>query len=75
MRCVVLRGKQKRRDTSPGVQQGVQQHETPSTELVEYEVPVLHQQVKDVITTQDNVAYGGNIPIQQNIAYEQVHVL
>ena len=71
---VFLRGRQKRRDTSPGVQQGVHQQEVPSTELVEYEVPVLHQQVKDVITIQDNVAYGEKISTQQNVAYGQVHV-
>ena len=71
---VVLKGRQKCRHTCPGVQQGVHQQETPSTELVEYEVPVLNQQRKDVITTQDNVAYGGIISLQQNVAYEQVHV-
>ena len=73
--CVVMRGRQKRRDTSPDVQQGVHQQETPSNEFVEYEVPVLNQQREDVITTQDNVAYGGKISLQQNVAYEQVHVL
>ena len=74
MWCVVLRGRQNRRDTSSGVQQGVHQQESPSTELVEYEVPVLHQQRKDVIITQDNVAYGEKISLQQNVAYEQVQV-
>ena len=71
---VFLRGRQKRRNTSLGVQQGVHKQETPSAELVEYEVPVLNQQRKNVITTQDNVAYGGIISLQQNVAYEQVHV-
>ena len=55
------------------MQQGVQQQETPSTELVEYEVPVLNQHRKGVIITQDNVAYVGKISLQQNMAYEQVH--
>ena len=47
---------------------------TPSTELVEYEVPVFNKQEIQTITTQDNVAYTGNISLQQNVAYEQVHI-
>ena len=43
----------------------------PSAELVEYEVPVFNKQEMQSITTQDNVAYAGNISLQQNVAYEQ----
>ena len=54
------------------MQQGAHQIETTSTELVVYEVPVLKQQGEDVVT-QDNVAYGRNISLQKNVAYERVH--
>ena len=73
MWCVVLRRRQKRKDTPPGVQQREQQPMTPSTEFVEYEVPVFNKQEIQSITTQDNVAYTGNISLEQNVAYEQVH--
>ena len=69
---VVLR-RQKRKDTSPNAQLCVQQPMTPSTELVEYEVPVLKQQRQE-FTIQDNVAYGEKITAQQNIAYGQVYM-
>ena len=68
---VVLSRRQKRKDTSPGVQQEEQQQITPSTELVEYEIPVFNKQEIQSITTQDNVAYAGNISLQQNVSYEQ----
>ena len=59
---VVLRRKQKRKDTSPGVQQGEQQQMgTPSVEPVEYEVSVFNTQDIQSVTTQDNV-------LQQNVA-------
>ena len=29
---------------------------------------------QNAISTQDNVAYGGTIPLKQNEAYEQVHI-
>ena len=74
--CVFLRRGGKR-ETSPGVQQDtlVQQTVPPSTELVEYEIPVFKEQGILSITTQDNVAYSGNIFLQQKYpTYEQVHV-
>ena len=75
MWCVVLRRRQKRKDTSSFVQQEKKQPMgTPSAELVEYEVPVFNKQDIQSITTQDNVAYAGNISLQQNVAYEQVHI-
>ena len=73
MWCVVLRGRQKRKSNSPCVQQGAQSKETSSTELVEYAVPCLTQRDKS-FSAQDNVAYKGNISLQQNVAYEQVHL-
>ena len=54
--------RQKRRDTFPYVKQ---QQETPSAELVKYEVPVFDRQ--------DNMAGDGNIVLCQNVAYEKVH--
>ena len=42
---------------------------------VVYDVPVLkEQQNLQTISTQDNVAYSGTIPLQQNVAYEQVQI-
>ena len=63
-----------KKDTSPGVQQEEQQPMgIPLAELVEYEVPVFNKQEIQTITTQDNVAYAGNISLQQNEAYKHVH--
>ena len=59
--CVVLKKRQKKRDTFPGVQQ---QQETPSAELVVYDVPVFDKQ--------DNKANDGNIALHENVAYEQI---
>ena len=36
-----------------------------------YDTPIIREQS---ISTQDNVAYGGTIPLKQNEAYQQVHV-
>ena len=48
------------------------------TELatVIYDTPHVIKEHNDqsAISTQDNVAYGGTIPLKQNEAYEQVHI-
>ena len=41
---------------------------------VEYEVPVVKGHKDQNISTQDNIAYGDNILVQQNAAYKQVHL-
>ena len=38
--------------------------------LVVYDVPVLKDHHNQTISTQDNVAYAGTIPLQKNVAYE-----
>ena len=38
------------------------------------DVPVLKDHQNQTISTQDNVAYGGTIPLQQNVAYEQASI-
>ena len=58
---------------------GMQDDKSGTHELtsVVYDVPVLkEQQNLQTISTQDNVAYSGTIPLQQNVAYEhmQVHI-
>ena len=49
-----------------------------ATELatVIYDTPHVIKEHNDqsAISTQDNVAYGGTIPLKQNEAYEQVHI-
>ena len=51
---------------------GMQDDKSGTHELtsVVYDVPVLKDQ-NQTISIQDNVAYGGNIPLRQNVAYEQ----
>ena len=48
------------------------------TELatVIYDTPhvIKEQNDQSAISTQDNVAYGGTIPLKQNEAYGQVHI-
>ena len=56
---------------------GMQDDKSGTHELtsVVYDVPILkEQQNLQSISTQDNVAYSGTIPLQQNVAYEQVHI-
>ena len=55
---------------------GMQDDKSGTHELtsVVYDAPVLKDHQNQTISTQDNVAYGGTIPLQQNVAYEQVHV-
>ena len=55
---------------------GMQDDKSGAHELtsVVYDVPVLKDRQNQTISTQDNVAYGGTIPLQQNVVYEQVHV-
>ena len=38
-----------------------------------YDTPVIKEHNNQSISTQDNVAYGGTIPLKQNEAYDQVH--
>ena len=71
MWCLILKRRQKKKDTSPCVQQGEKHQMAHLAELVEYEVPVSNKQENQSITTQDNVAYAGNISLQQNVAYDQ----
>ena len=78
--CVILRGGKRIRNSSKrdkSLSTGVPTddkcgaHElTP----VEYEVPVLKRHKNQNISTQDNIAYGDNILVQQNAAYKQVHI-
>ena len=56
---------------------GIQDDKSGTHELtsVVYDVPVLKDHQNQTISTQDNVAYEGTIiPLQQNVAYEQVHI-
>ena len=55
---------------------GMQDDKSGAHELtsVVYDVPVLKDHQNQTISTQDNVAYRGTIPLQQNVAYEQVHI-
>ena len=55
---------------------GMQDDKSGTHELtsVVYDVPVLKDHQNQTISTQDNVAYAGTIPLQQNVAYEQVHI-
>ena len=64
--CVMRRAAQ--RPSSPADDKGVTTHELAP---VIYDTPVIKEQS---ISTQDNVAYGGTIPLKQNEAYEQVHI-
>ena len=51
-------------------------HGTHELTSVVYDVPVMKYHQNQTISTQDNVAYSGTIPLQQNVAYEhmQVHI-
>ena len=51
---------------------GMQDDKSGTHELtsVVYDVPVLKDHQNQTISTQDNVAYGGTIPLQQNVAYQ-----
>ena len=66
--CVMRRAAQ--RPSSPADDKGVIHELTP----VIYDTPVIKEHNDQIISTQDNVAYGGTIPLKQNEAYEQVHV-
>ena len=59
------------RPSSPADDKGVTTHELAP---VIYDTPVIKEHNDQSISTQDNVAYGGTIPLKQNEAYEQVHV-
>ena len=62
--CVMRRAA--RRPSSPADDKGVTTHELAP---VIYDTPEHNDQS---ISTQDNVAYGGTIPLKQNEAYEQL---
>ena len=68
--CVMRRAAQ--RPSSPADDKGVTTHELAS--VVIYDTPVIKEHNDQSISTQDNVAYGGTIPLKQNEAYEQVHI-
>ena len=67
MWCVMKKRSQSKSD------RGMQDTKSGAHELtsVVYDVPVLKDHQNQTISTQDNVAYGGTIPLQQNVAYEQ----
>ena len=67
MWCVMKKRSQSKSD------RGMQDTKSGTHELtsVVYDVPVLKDHQNQTISTQDNVAYGGTIPLQQNVAYEQ----
>ena len=73
MFCCVMK-KCKHPQSTPG--RGMQDDKSGTHELtsVVYDVPVLKDNQNQTISTQDNVAYAGTIPLQQNVAYEQVHI-
>ena len=52
---------------------GMQDDKSGTHELtsVVYDVPVLKDHQNQTISTQDNVAYRGTIPLQQDVACEQ----
>ena len=60
-----------RRPSLPADDKGVTTHELAP---VIYDTPVIKEHNDQSISTQDNVAYGGTIPLKQNEAYEQVHI-
>ena len=65
--CVMRRAAQR---SSPADDKGVTTHELAP---VIYDTPVIKEHNNQSISTQDNVAYGGTIPLKQNEAYDQVH--
>ena len=68
--CVMRRAAQ--RPSSPADDEGVTTHELAP---VIYDTPVINEHNDQSISTQDNVAYGGTIPLKQNEAYErQIHI-
>ena len=62
----VMRRAAAQRSSSPADDKGVTTHELAP---VIYDTPVHNDQT---ISTQDNVAYGGTIPLKQNEAYEHI---
>ena len=75
MMWCVMKKRNKHPQSTSG--RGMQDDKSGTHELtsVVYDVPVLKDHQNQTISTQDNVAYGGNIPLQQNVAYEQVHAV
>ena len=67
--CVMRRAAQ--RPSSPADDKGVTIHELAP---VIYDTPVIKENNYQSISTQDNVAYGGTIPLKQNEAYDKVHI-
>ena len=72
--CCIMKKRYKHPQSTPG--HGMQDDKSGTHELtsVVYDVPVLKDHQNQTISTQDNVAYAGTIPLQQNVAYEQVCV-
>ena len=80
MCCVIMRGGKRIQNSSKrdkNLSSGVPTDDKCGThELtpVEYEVPVVKGHMDQNISTQDNIAYGDNILVQQNAAYKQAHL-
>ena len=66
--CVMRRAAQ--RPSSPADDKGAGDELAP----VIYDTPVIKEHNDQSIGTQDNVAYGGTIPLKQNEAYDKVHI-
>ena len=66
----VMKKRYKHHQSTSG--RGMQDDKSSTHELtsVVYDVPVLKDHQNQTISTQDNVAYGGTIPLQQNVAYQ-----
>ena len=69
--CAVVKCRQQAKPAVTSSPDGEKAFSSSELTPVEYEVPdVLKDQS---IIVGDNVAYGSNIKLQQNVAYEQVH--
>ena len=68
--CAVVKCRQQAKPAATSSPGGEKAFSSSELTPVEYEVPVLKDQS---IIVGDNVAYGSNIKLQQNVAYEQVH--
>ena len=64
-------GKKKKRATGAGAKYSDKR--VTELDTVIYDTPYAVRK-EHTITTQDNVAYGGTIPLKHNVAYQQVHI-
>ena len=67
--CCVMKKRYKHPQSTSS--RGMQDDKSDAHEFksVVYDVPVLKDHQNQTISTQDNVAYAGTIPLQQNMAY------